>query len=342
MKAFNPKYVVMFAMCLYIVTYVGYGASPTIAGVLGVEVITMLKVFRLVQGVANAFGNACCMAVVADVLPKELFATGMGFYGWATIGAQAFGPSIGVMARDAVGYEVTYFVAGGIMVVAILLATQIQVMPREKKKFALDPKSMIAKEALMPTLINFLLATGYTAVNAFLLVYAEERGVAGASLFFTVYAFAQLATRPTVGKLVDKYGFVKISVPCAVINIISLVMIAYSTNVVGLLIAGALCSAGYGGIQPAIQALCIRSVEPERRGAASSTNFIGLDVATLVAPTVVGYIANSTGYVPVMWIAMSVFIIVGILIIIVCRKRIGKIEDDFLARTAASEEPAKA
>ena len=78
---------------------------------------------------------------------------------------------------------------------------------------------------------------GFTSINAFMLVYAEERGIQGGSLFFTVYALTLLATRPMIGKLTDKYGFVKVAIPSVFMTACSLALIGISVNTVMLLLA---------------------------------------------------------------------------------------------------------
>lgn len=337
MNAFNRKIIAMCAMLLFAVVYFGYAASPAIAEVLHMEVIYVLILFRALQGLANAFCNACCMAVVADCLPKDKFSTGMGFYGCATIIANAFGPMLGSASRAAIGVNKTYYIVIVVQLIAVLLMCLVKTAPRPKVKFKLNVRNMVAKEALLPTFIYFLCAVGYAAMNAFLLVYDEERGVVGASLYFTVYSFAQLVTRPFVGKLADQYGFVKVTVPCAALTAVSMIMVAHAMSLPMLLLSAIISAAGFGGFQPVVQGLCIKAVGPDRRGSATSTNFIGLDLSSIVAPTITGYVASVVGYVPAMWYAMTAFILLGLVFTVVFAKRLNRIEADFLAKQPAQE-----
>lgn len=332
MNALNRKRLAMSAMLLFSVVYLGYAASPNIAAALGMETVHVLMFFRALQGLANAFCNACCMAVVGDCLPKAQFSTGMGFYGCATIIANAFGPMIGSASRKAIGVNNTYFIVIGVQLLAVVLMSLVKIAPREKVPFKLNAKNMVAKEAILPTFIYFLLSVGYAAMNAFLLVYNEERGAVDASLYFTVYSFAQLATRPLVGKLADKYGFVKVTVPCAALTALSMVLVANANTLPLLILAAIVSAAGFGGFQPVVQGLCIKAVGPERRGSATSTNFIGLDLSSIIAPTVTGFVAAKVGYVPSMWYAMCIFIILGLVCTILFSKKLTKIETDFMER----------
>lgn len=329
MSAIKRKRLVLMATLLMATAYLGFSFSPAIASALDVNVITVMKCFRLLQGVGNAFGNSCCLTIVADTLPREKFTTGMGYYALAQVVAQSIGPTIGVALRDLVGYNKVYIVFACVMLTAAAATAQMKTAPQELLPFRMNFDNMIAKEALVPACVTLLVAMGFTSINAFMLVYAEEQGIVGASLFFTVYALTMLATRPMVGRLTDRFGFVKVAVPCVLMTTLSLNLIGWSNSLLMLLLAAALNAFGYGAVQPMLQALCMKAVSPERRGSASSTNYIFMDAATIVGPTACGYLAKSLGYKPVMWAAVSVPVLLGAAFIIVFRSRIRRIETDF-------------
>lgn len=335
MNSFDKKKLVALSMTCMATAYLGFSLSPAIADALGLETITVLKFFRAVQGVGNAFGNSCCLTIVADVLPKDKFTTGMGYYALAQVVAQSIGPTIGVFLRDLFGYNTVYIMFACMMVVAIFASQMVKTAPHKGVPFKLRFDNMIAKEALVPAMVTFLVAMGFTTINAFLLVYAEERGITGGSLFFTVYALTMLVTRPMVGKLTDKHGFVKVCIPSILAMAAALVLIGYSTNTVSLLLAALVNAFGYGAVQPMLQSLCIKAVTPERRGSASSTNYIFMDAATIIGPSVCGSVADMLGYTPTMWVVMTIPVLCGAVFVVLCRRRITKIETDFQNRTTA-------
>lgn len=331
MNAFNRKKLVAMGMSFMATAYLGFSFSQTIAGAVGLQTITVLKAFRLLQGIGNAFSNACCLTIVADTLPKEKFSTGMGYYGCAQVISQAIGPTVGVFLRDSIGYHNTYLVIFAVMCCAILISTRVKLAPRKTVPFSLKLSNMIAKEALVPAGIIFFINMGFTAINAFLLVYSEERGIVGGSLFFTVYALTLLATRPAIGKLTERFGFTKIGIPSVLMTACSFVLIAFSDNLLILLLAAFVNAFGYGSIQPMLQSLCMKSVPPERRGSASGTNFIGTDAATIIGPMVCGKVSDIVGYTPAMWLVMTIPIFAGMATIFLTRNKIQKIEQGFLA-----------
>ena len=329
MNAYNRRKLVGMAMSFMATAYLGFSFAPKIAPVIGVEAITILKCFRLLQGVGNAFGSACCLTIVSDTLPKDQFTTGMGYYSVAQVVSQAIGPTVGVFLRDLFGYNTAYVIIFCVMCVAIFTSTRVKLAPRKTIPFSLKVSNMIAKEALIPAAITFLVAMGFTSINAFMLVYAEERGIQGGSLFFTVYAVTLLATRPMIGKLTDKHGFVKVAIPSVFMTACSLAMIGMATNTIMLLLAAFVNAFGFGAVQPMLQSLCMKSVPTERRGSAAGTNYIGMDSATIIGPSVCGIVADVFGYTPIMWLVMTIPILLGMVVIFLLRKPIERIEKNF-------------
>ena len=55
-----------------------------------------------------------------------------------------------------------------------------------------------------------------------------------------------------IGKMTDKYGFVKIGVPAILATATSLVLIGISSNLPMLLFAALVNAFGYGALQPAL------------------------------------------------------------------------------------------
>lgn len=327
MDAFNRRFLVMGAMGCMTVAYLGFASASA---------VNTLMMFRLIQGIGNAFANACCLAMVSDVLPKDKFNTGIGYYSCAQVVSQAIGPTVGLELVRWFGYNTTYLINAFIMVVAILVAAQVKLPPRISHKFKLRLHNMIAKEALVPAIITLFVGMGFTCISSFLIVYAVKRGVEdGIGLFFTIYALTMLVTRPAVGKLTERFGFVKVGIPSIFMTIVSIVFIGFSNRLWMFLFAAFINAFGYGAVQPALQTLCMKSVPQERRGSASSTNYIGMDTATLIGPTLAGIVAGKFGYTQIMWIVMAIPLVIGICITFFFRRNIKQIEDDFVFRINA-------
>ncbi len=102
-------------------------------------------------------------------------------------------------------------------------------------------------------------------------------------------------------------------------------------NIWLLLLSSFISAFGFGPVQPAVQTLTMKSVSNDRRGAASSTNFIGMDLGSLIGPTLAGTIAESFGY-AVMWRVMVIPFFISMALVVFFRGTIGRVERDFQAK----------
>ena len=87
------------------------------------------------------------------------------------------------------------------------------------------------------------------------------------------------------------------------------------------LIAAVFSAFGYGAAGPMIQAYCIKSVPPDKRGVGSSAYYIGLDVGNLAGPVIAGNVAEAVGY-QLMWDVMIIPIALAFAFVILFKKRI--------------------
>ena len=140
-----------------------------------------------------------------------------------------------------------------------------------------------------------------------------------------------LITRPAIGKLTDRYGVVKVSIPALLCNVLSFFIISYAHTIWSFLLAAFIAGCGYGACQPAIQALSMKAVPIERRGSASSTNFIGMDLGNFFGPAIGGFIAQFLGY-HMMWRFMAIPFLVGMFVMFLNRSTFSQIEESFASK----------
>ena len=322
MDTYNRKYIVIFSTFVIAVAFFGFGISKS---------FPTLLVFRLIQGCGIAFGNSCCLAIVVDILPKDKFSSGVGYYALASVIGQAIGPAIGIFLVEHFTYQMVFFTGVGIMFVAAILAAQLRIKTARGITLKFSMNSIIAKEALLPSALSLIVGAGVSVITSFLILFARYQGVtSNVGIFFTVYALATVVTRPLVGKLTDRFGFVKIMIPAFFCGLIAFFIIRLSSSLFSFLLAAVVSALGIGACQPALQSLTMKTVKNERRGAASSTNYMGYDVGFLTGPIVAGSIIQSNGYVP-MWYVFSAIMLIAALITLIFRKRIMKIESNFVS-----------
>jgi MFS family permease len=318
---FNRKYVLLFSQLIIFSAFICYSLSNT---------IPMVTFSRLLQGTGQAFTTTCCLTIASDSLPAGKMSTGIGYFALTQAISRAIAPAAGLKLSAVIGYNSTFAILAVITMIAVVLTANMKMSFKRTKKFKITLNSIIAKESLLPAGILFLLSTTFCVVNSFLVLFAEKQGVnTNIGYFFTVYAVTMLFTRPMIGKLSDKYGTVKVLIPSLFCFAASFILISFSTTLPMFLIAGFISAFGFGGCQPAIQAVAMKSVPKGRRGAASCTSYIGNDLGNLVGPTVAGAIAEGFGY-TIMWRVMIIPIFIAMLVSIIFRYRITHAGEEFI------------
>lgn len=310
---FNKKYILTGSIFVMAVSYAGYAMSTS---------IQMLMVFRLLQGAGQAFTATCCLAMASSALPRSKMGTGIGYFSLAQAMCQAIGPTVGLSLAGWVGFPYTFAIGAAVMLAAAYFASRIKLKHKREKPFTLSIRNVVAREAILPACIMFFLTGVYCNINSFLVIYAGERGVTGGiGSFFTVYALTLLFTRPMIGKLSDRYGLTRVLIPAVFCFAAAFMIISVADSLPLFLLAAFVSAFGYGASQPAVQTLSMKSVVPERRGAASSTNYIGQDLGQLVGPVVAGTMIERAGY-SLMWRYMLIPLGMVILVVVVFRKKI--------------------
>ena len=324
LDTFNRKHIIVGAMLALGISFLGYSVSTT---------VPMITAFRFLQGAAQAFTATCLLTMASDTLPPEKFSTGVGMFALFETVAQAIGPTIGLGLMEIVGFSMTFFVSAVLMLASALVVVFYRQPPFVRtKKFRISLDSIFAKESLKYAVLLFIFNFAFCVVSTYLVIYAAQQGVENnIGLYFTLYACTMLFSRPLIGRLTDKYGACKVLIPALCCFIISYMIISISTTLPMFLLASFISAFGTGACQPAVQALCMKCVPTERRGAASSTCYIANDLGTLIGAPVAGMIVEKCGY-TVMWRTMTIPVFCAIVLVFCIRKDIKRVEEAFISK----------
>lgn len=323
---FDRRKILVYSMLVLMVSYVGYGLSGS---------VPMLVAFRLLEGTARAFTATGCLAVASGTLPGDKFGSGIGVFSLGQAACQAIGPTIGLTLYRYIGYNATFFI-GAACVACGAIAASLMKLPKKENKtaFKIRLSSIAAKEAMIPAIVLFLLNATFFTVNSFLAIYGTDMGVINIGFFFTVYAGTMVISRPLIGKLSDRYGVVKVTIPALFCFAASFLMISIAHSLPMFLVSAFVAAFGFGAAQPALQTLCMKCVPEERRGAASNTAYIGNDLGNMVGPVIAGVVIEAVGY-RIMWRVMILPLVVALLFVLMTRKKIDTIENEFRLRTSS-------
>lgn len=266
----------------------------------------VLLTVRILHGVIFAIFSTVNMAFVADAVPRSLLLKGMGYYAMIGNLAQAFAPAAGVWIINHFSYAALFLSAAVMYFISFLLLNLVKKNEEVEAERANEQKekasgvvtvawwqkliSVAAIPAAFVGMCNALLSGG---INGFLLLYSENRGVANASLFFTLYAIVNLIARPFILKIAEKVKEKYIFLICDTALLLVILCLFNLQATWQAVLAGIFFGIGYGGLQPIIQTMAVRSVPISERGNASSTYYIGLDLGQSFGPMIVSFIATT-------------------------------------------------
>ena len=232
--------------------------------------------------------------------------SGLGFFGVGGAIATAIGPTIGMSICEwgnaayggTSGYKIVFLISAFTMLISILPCALMPYKRESKEELATLGRwyqNIIAKESIFPAVLMLLVSMASILYTSYMKLFAKERGIENIGLYFTVYAIVLLAARPLCGKLLDKFGVKKIFLPASLFFIASFAVVGSARSLPVACIGAVLAAIGYGSTQPSIQTLCVSCVEPIRRGAASNTNYFGLDFGYFLGPVIGGLVVDATG-----------------------------------------------
>ena len=302
--------------------------------------IPAFVLFRFFSGVQYGLIGALLMTLAADHLPKTKLTYGLGIYGISGAIGNAVGPSLGdTMLRlgssirdTSFGFRLMFLTGMVMFLIATIPATILA--PDRKTKEETDGvgswyKNILTVHALPPTVVLFLLMISYSLINTYIFEFSKEQSINGISVFYIVLAAALAITRPLSGYITDKLGIQRIMFPALLIFAVAMFTIGSSNTLLIVLVGAVLAAVGFGASQPSLQAMCMQSETTLKRGVASNTIYIGIDLGLFLGPYLGGLVYARTDYAFMYKIA-----VVPVVLAIICfaiilpihKKRIASLE----------------
>jgi len=303
-----------------IVFDVGIGiVSLSILGYVIFKTIPAIIITRLFHGAGWGLATTASGALASDNIPPKRMAEGISYLGLSSVLANSVGPALGLEVLNRHSAEIVFMLAAGFALIGwlIFLLGYEKPVGTEKIVAAIKPapprglSKWIAKEALLPASVIFFIGLVIGAISTFIALYAIELGITNIGFFFTIQAIATVFARPVIGRLADKKGYGLVVVPNMMMMIAALVAISIATGPVYFIIAAVLYGIGIGTITSMCQAMSLVNVNSERRGAANSTYFLGLDLGSGMGPILAGYSAKAIGY-SGMYLSCTIPVVLGL------------------------------
>ena len=179
--------------------------------------------------------------------------------------------------------------------------------------------TVFEKRAAFPGFLILLVNISFGCITSFITLHGQEQGIDNVSLYFIVYAVVTMASRPVIGRIIDRYGFRIPGILSCLGTVATMVLIGLSRDTFMLSCAGVLAGLGVGTAMSVFQTMAVAAVEPWRRGVATSTYFVAFDVGIAIGSLTGGLIAGVYGY-TIMYMAVAVFPLIAAVICMLSKK----------------------
>ena len=282
-------------------------AGALLAGVLTLgflvtSSITTVIAVRLVSGVAEAAFFVAGFAMLADLAPPGRQGEALSLNSIALYLGVALGPLVAERIIDLSGYPAAFWVAAALCVVAAALAWATTEPRREDVGPAggtaapgVPRVQLIHRPTIAPAVgfIGGLLAA--SGFMAFCSIRAGEVGMTTPSVVLMTYGATVIGVRLTLATIADRVPALRVLVAGLAVLSGGALVAALSTGPVPLVAAAAVIGLGVGLLTPAFFAAVFADVSPSRRGAASGTASMAIDLGLGVGPILLGLVAAPLG-----------------------------------------------
>jgi MFS family permease len=144
------------------------------------------------------------------------------------------------------------------------------------------------------TMLEVSIASVAGIETSLMALYGISQGIQNIGWYFTISAVTVAVCRLAFGKMIDKYGTFAVY-PGMALMVIGLIILWLQSAPWMFGVAAVVKTLGASLAKPALQAASVKSVQPERRGAAVSTYYIGTDIGQGLSPMIGGRIVDLNG-----------------------------------------------
>jgi MFS family permease len=277
--------------------------------------IELLLLWRFLAGIGSAMYMTGAIIVVSDIATERNRGRLMAMNQGALLTGVTLGPAIGGIVAQYLGLRAPFYVVG-----VAAFAAGVWNLLRVPETRGTGPAHASAPAGLaekrrggIGQMVGLLLSLNFLLISlvTFAVFFArsgrqtvlpllghDEIGLSegGIGLVFAMMAFLNLVLIVPAGALIDRFGVKATIVPSALVSGIGFGLFALSNSVPLYMVSALVLGVGGGILGPAPPAYAAEIAPPERRGAAMGLFRTLGDLGFVIAPPLVGYLADTAGF----------------------------------------------
>ncbi|MDT3425834.1 MFS family permease [Paenibacillus forsythiae] len=275
--------------------------------------VLLFLLFRFISGIGFGIATTAFGTMVSEIVPAQRMGEGMGYFGLSTGLSMALAPVVGIWLLTQYGPSGLFGVATSLVLFTLPLIYCIQTSSALRRADSAELRTSgmlewIDKSIALPCTLNLLLSFTYGGLISYMTLFGNEIGVSNVGWFFLCNALMVMLVRPFAGQLFDRKGHRTVLIPGGLMVLIGLLLLSAADSMTVLLLSSVCYGAGFGTLQPSLQAWTINRSHPQKRGAASGAFFNSMDVGIAGGSLSLGIIASQASY-AVMYRASALFMV---------------------------------
>lgn len=288
--------------------------------------VWILIILRLVQGVFSGYMSNS-NALLATQVPKKESGKALGTLATGSVSGTLLGPFIGGILASVAGYQITFFITGGLLL-SVFFVTLIFV----KENFEpISKEDNLSTKEVINILPNYKLVFGMfittmiiqasnTSITPILSLYVKQilnnspQVSFYAGIVAAIPGLATLFAAPRLGALGDRIGTHRIIMAGFIFAICLYVPMAFVTNIWQLLILRFLIGISNACMLPAVQTILAKNTPSDVTGRVFSWNQSLQAFGNFLGPIIGSVVSSIFGYAGV-FISTSILVLLNLILI---------------------------
>lgn len=259
------------------------------------------------RGIGWSSMAASGYALLATAAPPERRGEAAGYFGGVQSSATIIFPAVSLWILDSPGGGFNAVFGWAILLIfsgAAAAWVLARSAPAQTRNATLDASeswwrevlSVVDRQILIAALLIFTLNMSLPCLSSFVVLYARELGVSHFGWYYVAVGITSACARPLLGRFSDKFGAGRSLIIAFGLETTALLTMPLATDLVGLVLCGALWYSGAAIGSARIMALAIEQAPSDRRGRAMASFSTALPLSNGTGAFINGWIVDAAGY----------------------------------------------
>tara|TARA_B100000579_G_scaffold434880_1_gene456795 strand:+ start:6730 stop:7884 length:1155 start_codon:yes stop_codon:yes gene_type:complete len=270
-------------------------------------------VLRFLQGCAFSLFFVSAGTLITENSLEENQTQALGFFGIFAIINHALAPTISVQIINYLSYD--YFFISTVFACLISFIVVLGIQDKVSFENRLNNPGSFTdlfknKKLKFVCLIMFLVGGSFLTCLNFAAVFTKSINVEPITIFFLSYTLIALVMRIFFGWLPDKYGQVTFCKPALIFYGLSIGILGFSIDFIGVVSAGLLFGLSHALVYPSIYTLALRYTEISDKSKAFSICSVSFTSGGMIFSVLYGLVAETYSF-KVMFLSCSIIVTLG-------------------------------